>query len=531
MARVKAAIDKVASQESLARQHRAKQAYERFGTAPPKVFSRGPWKVYQYPSDSWNGPFAVVEDKAGHVAVSAPTDKHGNIPKDIAILRLITEEEGGRSGRKRSAMIDIGIEASEKAKLRGKSEDDRLAQYLWYMAPNESDLAKVDTPDADWALPKAKGKRPAAVAILGAKPHEAEGIRKVIDRSFTNHEKKLMRGLVIEVKSSAGKGLGGFYQKARGHLNIDLIVIQRDSLYQNPPRNGPLTGETAYDSVLIHELLHFLRAHDKKRSGAAARTPGDKDLEEVFTDAETVARMKTPPWERRGDGYYTGDMNQRFESATHDRQLLLNVRDGEEPKHDSEAMNRAGRRVTRLGRDVDRAARAEKIPAADLRKMWKGKKGLQAINATEERFPHLEVAKAKVEGRAEAVDTYWRLRGESPGGKGQTIETHIYSPDGNPNVQALHKIAAPIEGELHEFQDGVEVPVVKADGDVSYQTARRRSAEAADIASRATRLASRLLPRKSGSRRNTRRRGASKAAVERGLRTPGRAPKVMVVTR
>ena len=85
--------------------------------------------------------------------------------------------------------------------------------------------------------------------------------------------------------------------------------------------------------------------------------------------------MKTPSWQRRGDGYYPGWLGSHWHAATHDRMLLLNVRKGNEPKHDPSAVVRAGKLVTNSGLDVETAALAEGMPEKDLSKMWKGKKG------------------------------------------------------------------------------------------------------------------------------------------------------------
>ena len=164
MVRIKTAVSKRAAHQRDTRHDRRLKGGFRSGPEP-EVFERGPWTVYQYPRHGEYEAFAAVHHKDIPVA-SVPTDKTGNIPKDLAILRFMTEDEGG-GGRKRSVQVDLGIEADNKAKLRAKTDDDRLAQYLWYMAPNESDLAKIDTPDADWAPPKVNGKRQPAVAILG----------------------------------------------------------------------------------------------------------------------------------------------------------------------------------------------------------------------------------------------------------------------------------------------------------------------------------------------------------------------------
>ena len=518
MARVKPTAGKLRTQDEFRRRHRVRrQVYA------PKTFRRGNLLVHHHAAGS--DSFAVVthKNRPDEPIVSVPVDKSGSIPQQLAILRFLDEAEGSRSGRQRSALVDLGVEADSKVPLRAKTDDDRLAQYLWYMHPNESDLAKIDTPDASWAPPKVDGKRGPTVAIVGAKKEEVEAIRKIIDRSFTQHEKRLMRGVVIEVKHSAGSGIAGFYRKASGSINFDQIVVARDMLKQDPPRGGPQKGETVYDSTLVHELIHFLRARDQKRSGAAARSGNldrfnrDRDIEETFTDGETIARMKTPSWDRRGDGYYPGDRESQRDKITHDRMLLLNVRKGEEPKHDPTTMSRAGLRVTRLGDEIAEASRRSGIPEPDLRKMWKSKKGLPAVKSTDARFPHLNIARASVRGSKEAIDTYWRLKG-----KKHTVLTHIHAPNRRPSVAALHRIAAPTDGSLTEYQDGRAVPVDRSAPAASYAAARQQARRRAGISGEATERAASLAKR---------RRPARRTRQPVNLKKPGGVPGVRVVSR
>ena len=167
--------------------------------------------------------------------------------------------------------------------------------------------------------------------------------------------------------------------------------------------------------------------------------------------------MKMAPW-RRTAGYYRlikGD--DPHIAATHDRQILANVRKDGVPKHDSSRVVDAGRRVSK-GTDVATAARDEDIPSADLHKMWTGSKGLRAAKTTDRMFPNLRISKANIQGRGEAIDTYWRLKGRA-GGKSQTFHIHIFAPRGNPDPKALRQIASPMKGLLVEFRDGRPVKV------------------------------------------------------------------------
>ena len=434
-------VDKVRPQKALAAIHRSRMTY---GYTAARTFTRGNLVVSMHEGTPGGGSFASVATKAkpNDPIVSVPTDKSGNIPKDLAILRLLDEREGSRTGRKRSALVDVGVEADQKAPRKAKTDGDRLAQYLWYMHPNESDLAKIDTSDASWAPPKVDGKRGPAVAIVGARSDEMEAIRKAIDDSFTQRERRLMRGLVIEIRKSAGRGVNGYYQKAVGfgNTNFDQIVIARGALRMNPPKGGPQKGRSFADSTLVHEVIHFLRAHDKKRTGVTKRPKNigrDRDIEETFTDGETIARMKMPPWSRSG-GYYPGGYVEREVNMTHDRMLVQNIRKNGKPAQDPSAMRRAGHRVTRDGRDIEAAAEVEDVKPGTLRKMWKSKKGLPAVKTVEARFPDMKISKAQLTGHREAVDTYWRLKKE-----GQTIETHIYSAHDTPNTVSYTHLTLP----------------------------------------------------------------------------------------
>ena len=118
----------------------------------------GKYRVKFWPSP--RGHYAFVHDKNDpdddNPLATIPTDKSGRIPKDAAILRLMEVSEGDRKGRTRNVMVDIAVQAQNIAKAKPKTEAGRLEQYLWWMRPNESDIDKIDTPDADWTLPKPK---------------------------------------------------------------------------------------------------------------------------------------------------------------------------------------------------------------------------------------------------------------------------------------------------------------------------------------------------------------------------------------
>ena len=472
---VKTTVNKVHRQSTYASKHKYSQLWK--GKSKVERTEVGEYVIYSHPQMSTATPFATVfhKDKPDTPIISVPTDAKGNIPKEIAILRLVETEGKPRS----SVLVDLGIEAKTQAKNKAQTPQERLEQYLWYMRPNQSDLEKVDTTDAKWTPSKDGKRRGPVIVILGAKGNEANAIREMIDQSFTQREKKLMDNVVIEVKNGAGKGIAGFHQRARGPAEFNQIVVDRHWLQKDPDKAGPKKGDTKYDSVVVHELIHFLRHRDPKRVGTTAATPyksgGDHDLEEAFTDAETIARTTTAPWGRRGDGYYRG--KDALENITHDRQLLLNVRDGSEPKHDSGELNKSGRLVTVSGIDLGHAVTGTDIPEKDLQRMFDNQRGAAAVKSTDERFPDMKIAKTKIKGSKEAIDTYWKLKNGS-----QTYETHIYAPGGSPSVQDLHSIASPVDGKLTEFQDGREVPITGAPSGTKYAAARKRSAAAAGIA-------------------------------------------------
>ena len=476
---VKTTLNKVHGQSTYASKHKFSHLWK--GKNEVERAEVGEYIVYSHPKISTATPFATVfhKDKPDTPIISVPTDAKGNIPKDIAILRLVQTESKRPGKPKSSVLIDLGIQAKTQAKSKAQTPQERLEQYLWYMSPNQSDLDKIDTTDAKWTPSKDGKRRGPVIVILGAKGDEANAIREMIDQSFTQREKKLMDNVVIEVKNEAGAGIAGFHQRAKGPTEFNQIVVDRHWLQKTPDKAGPKKGDTKYDSVVVHELIHFLRHRDPKRMGTTASTPyksgGDHDLEEAFTDAETIARTTTAPWGRRGDGYYRG--KDAHEKITHDRQLLLNIRDGSEPKHDSGELNKSGRLVTASGVDTEHAVAGTDIPEKDLRRMFDNQKGAAAVKNTDERFPDMEIAKTKIKGGKEAIDTYWKLKNGS-----QTYDTHIYAPGGNPSVQDLHSIASPVDGKLTEFQDGREVPAAEVRSGTKYETARKRSAAAARIA-------------------------------------------------
>ena len=408
----KTTAEKVHRQRDYERVHRWSRLYpgQNADGADFKEAKVGDYIIYSHEKGrATDTPFASVAHKSDpdKILMSVPTDSNGNIPKDLAIIRFNDVSKGSKS--KRSTIVDLGRSAKNRAENNAKTDEERLGQYLWYMHPNESDLDNIDTPDATWAPDRKQG---VAIAILGAKKGEAETIRRMIDQSFSNKEKRLMGNVVIDVKNSAGQGIAGYHRQAHGDVSFNQIVIDREYIKKTPDKGGPREGNTNYDRVLVHELIHFLRSRDTKRSGVMAsighESGGDRDLEEAITDAETMARTSDAPWKSKGDGYYRG--KDAAENTTSDRQMLVGLRDGKVPKHDSWTVNYRGRRVTQDGESFSDAVKGTTIPASDLEKTFKNKKGKTAINTVDEQFPNLQIAKMKLRGQREAVDTYWELK-------------------------------------------------------------------------------------------------------------------------
>jgi hypothetical protein len=403
--------------------------------------------------------------------------------------------EGDRKRRRRNAFVDLAVTAATVAPAKPKTEEEKLLQFAWWLHPNELDLEKVDTPNAEWAPPKVGDKR-LAVGIIATKK-ERDAIIDILNKNFTNAERAKMRGVVIEVKTSAGKGVAGYYQKdaTKGY---DHIVIGKNWIFRTPDREGPHKGDPIYDDVVTHEVIHFLRARDHAtRKGLTHRTKDalfgdDSDLEETFTDGETMARVGRGHLDI-GTGYYSRvkkyppGVRTAEQAMTYDKQLLM----GEHAKGAAEGepkarLDSAGLRedLRAMVNGVDlfakhkakggdkpelaRILRAMGYKGRDLKALEKnraklhkrilgGKKGRHAIKAIDRNYPNLAIAHAQIKGKQEAIDTYWAHK-QATG----TTYTHIYSPKANADKKDSVEIArggAP--GDLIEFQDGKKVRVPK----------------------------------------------------------------------
>ena len=108
-----------------------------------------------------------------------------------------------------------------------------------------------------------------------------------------------------------------------------------------------------------------------------------------------------------------------------------------------------------------------------LSRFYDGKKGKDAIRATERIFPLSEIGKAKIPNRnvvapmnrriknPEAVDSYFAQR-VNLGGKEYVARTHVYDPtaDGSKSAdRARRELVAQFPGQLIEYKDGNPVVV------------------------------------------------------------------------
>ncbi len=77
----------------------------------------------------------VIFDGHTQPVAAIPIDRRGDIPRNLAILRLLDVEEGSRDGRTRSPWVDLAIQAKHVARgadAKRTTERDRIAQYLWW---------------------------------------------------------------------------------------------------------------------------------------------------------------------------------------------------------------------------------------------------------------------------------------------------------------------------------------------------------------------------------------------------------------
>ena len=409
-----------------------------------------------------------MRDATGTILGIVPIDRQGNVPEELALVRLHQIEEGDRDGKPRVPTVDLAIQAKRVA-----TKGDRLAQYLWWIYPNEADFANVDTTDAAWAPPAHLREKGYGMAILAKDKAQREAVLEVLRRNFTARERRLMRGLLIEVKRPRAKGAAGVFQQAKqGPVVFERIQVDPLFLSRQPDARGPNAGEKVDQDVLTHELVHFLRRRDPGRRGTLGQRPrpfftsgSDRDLEEAMTDAETLARVRQAPTGRRG-GYHQHIKKEGKLKAglpadaahdsllVHDKQVLAGIT---APRTLQEKRGSAKHYPFELAREIDieRGKQAPTLPGTTkqattaervensisfdtasqrdkvVARMFKGRSGRAADKTVQEHFLKLALAHLQLNGKAEAVDTYWRYRRKHATLGDLTVETHLYSPSAN----------------------------------------------------------------------------------------------------
>jgi len=430
-------------------------------------------------------------------AYNIPVDSNGNIPSDLAIARLMDTDEGDRTGKRRNAFVDLAVTADtvapDKAGMslnKSEKEDfqtdtDRALQYLWWIYPNEMDFKGVDEIGSDWQA-RTKGRGGSAIAITGASDKERAAIIQIINKNFTNKERELMRGLVIEVRTRLNRGAAGMYLQARGGVTFDKILLHRSYIFKAPDKAGPNKGDDVYDETLTHELIHHLRTKDPRREKyTLAKAPPyvtgkDKDAEETFTDGETVARMRIAPSDKKA-GYYWKinqrrlpeglQSNQHDAAVTHDKLIFMGLRDDKgivtyQPTQVNEEVQQekvsdnggpAVMKKARLSIWTHGERRFETVKQRDdaVKKMFKGKRGISAIKKISKEFPNTAISRAKIHGKKEAIDTYWDYKDTVEGVGDIRFSAHVYSPKGDLDRRVGKGLWKNITGGLGDGKKGV----------------------------------------------------------------------------
>mgnify|MGYP001174717101 FL=1 len=449
------------------------------------------------------------------VRIPMTSKTNPTIPLDTLGARLWEINQGSATGAPRNPHVDAAIKASLTTNPKSKDLEDIENTLQWYLLPNETDLDLIDVPGSLYMPPKGANAMP---IILGATQEEEDWIHHILKNSLSTREQRLIRNLNIEVRSSPGATLAGFYRSTSSGPNFhgrkaigdpDLIVVGKN--YLKSP-SGVWEDDTA-----LHEILHFLRNRDPERLkdpvNRAARGYGaakDKDLEESFTDLETVVRSSGLAHKKRA-GYYPWASQPRI-LAPVSKQLLAEEKKKKEPwltsvralesaidgtPHGLEDKERkqmydrmlSKKKLTRvidtpdilnypkttlLGKGhakkdlqwprpefieaVEVGHRGEKVEDPIRRKnvdeVLKPIKGKRAIKRTNEIYPFSVLSSAKIHGKNEAVDNYFVHKNK----EGEKVSTHIYSPQAILSSAQLRALGTPPlakkGGKLSEWKDG-----------------------------------------------------------------------------
>lgn len=366
---------------------------------------------------------------AGHPVV----DFAGHLDRKGAIARLFEVGEGDRAGRRRSVMVDLGVKAGKVHELKDGSA------FTWWMNPNETDVAKIDTPDSELKIKPGEGSPSTREAIgylfIEGTAGERDKILDSINRNFTAAEKRHLTGLNIRVSSGdlARAGAAGLHMSLGGG-RAQVILGKK----------------FVTDDVITHELIHHLHDVDITRKGFFRGSGTDRDVEEIGTEVETIARYN--PFERPDGavGPATGAGYARFSRA---------ARAGTKT---AEEVQTGDRKVLTLRPGLTVAERRAE-PAEAVRRS--GKRGKRLLSRIEKDFGETDLATAKVHGRAEVIDTYYGLRNV----RGQTVaKLQVYKPQPQARKdpddfakERLAPLAPDAGGQIVQYHDGRAQAIAK----------------------------------------------------------------------
>ena len=202
--------------------------------------------IFQHMFDYADGITKVyaTTDDGQEYTFEVPTKRSGEIPSEVALMRLIHTSYDDDRKKPSSPWIDVKETSEQVIPHFFPNKEQKILQYLWWQNPDSMDINHIDTKDPIWLdAEKEEGQKRAAVAIIGTK-EEREAVRKIIETNFTNKERAYMNGAVIDVKYREPKpGVAGFYHSDGNGKGNDYIAIWRKSLFKNPDVRGAERGQ------------------------------------------------------------------------------------------------------------------------------------------------------------------------------------------------------------------------------------------------------------------------------------------------
>jgi len=320
------------------------------------------------------------------------------------------------------------------------------------LKPPKIELPSIKLPPPQIAPPKAeppkkhghtKEELVRRIKITGGGKGDKERIREIIKNNFSNEELKIINNGLRAIRITSRLSAGGrtlIKEDTKTHEVYAEIKIRKD--YCNSPQ------------VVVHELVHYLRAFDTRRRKSlllTSRSPhihsikvgkatvmytptgADIDLEEAATEAEMSARAKQYPFSWFATGYWRALSHSR---DVHEQDLVSKEYEVEDRA--TLTYRKAKRKYSHyLGREV---------ATPDVNKhLEKGGAGNEkAMEAVLKRFKDTHISHLNVKGRVEAIDQYYTLVG-----KDSVENIHIYSPD------AVKVVPRAKRGRvLYEWRDG-----------------------------------------------------------------------------